>query len=62
MCSKYVEAGNKTYCEKFYASRWLNTEINFLICYVYLVLLFIPTADLISPNTHIILIDFSIVY
>ena len=29
MCSKHVEAWNKTYCKiKFCASSWLNTEIN----------------------------------
>ena len=31
MCSKHVEAWNKTYCKtKFCASSWLNTEINIL--------------------------------
>ena len=29
MCSKHVEALNKTYCEtKFCASSWLNTEMH----------------------------------
>jgi len=35
MCSKHVEAWNKTYCEtKFCASNWLHTEINILRCTV----------------------------
>jgi len=35
MCSKHVEAWNKTYCEtKFGASSWLNTEINLPRCTV----------------------------
>ena len=35
MCSKHVEAWNKTYCEtQFCASSWLNTEINILRCAV----------------------------
>ena len=35
MCSKHVEAWNKTYCEtNFCASTWLNTEINILRCTV----------------------------
>jgi len=35
MCSKHVDAWNKTYCEtKFCASSWLNTEINILRCTV----------------------------
>jgi len=33
MCSKHVEARNKTCCEtKFGASSWLNTEINIVTC------------------------------
>jgi len=33
MCSKYVEAWNKTYCEtNFSASSWLNAEINNFVC------------------------------
>jgi len=35
ICSKHVEAWNKTYCEtNFCASIWLNTEINILRCTV----------------------------
>ena len=35
MCSKHVEAWNKTCCKtKFCASSWLNTEINVLRCTV----------------------------
>jgi len=34
MCSKHVEAWNKTYCGNFCASGWLNTEINALRCKV----------------------------
>ena len=35
MCSKHVEAWNKTYCEtNFGASSWLNAEINILRCTV----------------------------
>jgi len=35
MCSKHVEAWNKTYCKtKFCASRWLITKINIVRCTV----------------------------
>ena len=34
LCSKHVEAWNKTYCKtKFCASSWLNTEINLYLLY-----------------------------
>ena len=42
MCSKHVEAWNKTYCEQtFCVSSWLNSEINestkswFIICFLH---------------------------
>jgi len=59
-------SGKYTYITKmvFVAIVILTPQIlkYFMICYVHLVVLFIPIADLISPNTHTILIDFSIVY
>ena len=47
MCSKHVEAWNKTYCEtKFCASSWLNTEINILRCMVSKT----STTDVLYPD------------
>jgi len=34
ICSKHVEAWNKTYCKTFCASSWLKTKINILRCTV----------------------------